>query len=206
MRIGLEKSHASTVDPGSKPESLIRILSPVFNRTLPSASRAVIVPVSSIAARLACIGPADTTSSLSTRVTVAGLVESPTFTPASPAPTDGIFGAGGSVVPTGAFGTVVLTIDLATALGVVAVVFEAGVVVVGVVAGVTTLSFALVIVVVVALNTISSTGGAVVVVTAGRALLVNVADALLYPDRVARTTMLEDSPADRPVTETSPDD
>jgi hypothetical protein len=137
---------------------------------------------------------------------VAGLVESPTFTPASPAPTDGIFGAGGSVVPTGAFGTVVLTIDLATALGVVAVVFEAGVVVVGVVAGVTTLSFALVIVVVVALNTISSTGGAVVVVTAGRALLVNVADALLYPDRVARTTMLEDSPADRPVTVTSPDD
>jgi hypothetical protein len=152
------------------------------------------------------MGPADTTSSLSTRVTVAGLVESPIFKPASPAPTDGIFGAGGSVVPTGARGTVVVTIALATALGVVTVVFEAGVVVVGVVAGVTTLSFALVIVVVVALNTISSTGGAVVVVTAGRALLVNVADALLYPDRVARTTMLEDSPADRPVTVTSPDD
>jgi len=53
MRIGLEKSHASTVDPGSKPESLIRILSPVFNRTLPSASRAAIAPVSSMAARLA---------------------------------------------------------------------------------------------------------------------------------------------------------
>jgi hypothetical protein len=102
---------------------------------------------------------------------------------------------------------VVLTIDLATALGVVAVVFEAGVVVVGLVAGVTTLSFALAIVVVVALNTISSTGGAVVVVVAaGRALLVNVADALLYPDRVARTTMVEDSPADRPVTVTRPDD
>jgi hypothetical protein len=95
---------------------------------------------------------------------------------------------------------------VATVRGVVVVDLEAGVVVAGVVAGVTTLSFALAIVVVVAVNTISSTGGAVVVVAADRALLVNVADALWYPDRVARTTMLEDSPADRPVTVTSPDD
>jgi hypothetical protein len=93
-----------------------------------------------------------------------------------------------------------------TVRGVVAVDLEAGVVATGVVAGVTTLSFALATVVVVAVNTISSTGGAVVVVVAaGRALLVNVADALRYPDRVARTTMLEDSPAERPVTVTSPD-
>ena len=143
-------------------------------------------------------------------MTVAGLVESPTFTPASPAPTDGIFGAGGSVDPTGDFGIVVVVV-VATVRGVVAVGLRAGVVVIGVVAGVTTFSFsfsfALTIVVVVALNTISSTGGAVVVVVAAaRALLVNVADALLYPDRVARTTMLEDSPADRPVTVTRPDD
>ena len=108
---------------------------------------------------------------------MAGLDESPILTPASPAPTDGIFGAGGSVVPTGAFGTDVVVV-VATVFGVVEVVFEAGVVVSGVVAGVTALSFALAIVVVVALNTISSTGGAVVV-AAGRDELVTVADALL---------------------------
>ena len=159
--VGVENSHASTSDPGSNPETRTRILSPSRRWTLPCESSAPTLPSGLTRPIVAVTGPAVTTTWFSMRCTVAAASSPSTFTEASPAATDGIPGAGstvvvvtgGSVVVVVAGTVVVPAVDLVGA-GTVAVTTAGAIDEEG--------DGTVATVVVGALTTISSAGGAVV--------------------------------------------